>query len=435
MVDNPAADKYSVPVERIFQIHESPCKIVLAITGGGAEIIGELLRHGSGSATVLDAVVPYSTDAMDRFLGRKPEKYCSEKTARLMAMVAYQRALDLSKSDGFAAQEVIGIGATCKLKAANEREGRKHEVHVAIQAACQTGVSTLELTADRTREEEERIALLLIFNVLARHCGVPEVDLLDRVEPGEGRTEEVIEKYESASGPAGDLLKQKTCSQEGSNETPGMARIDLNEAKTKEAKTQGENRETGEPREPGEPEEPEKIRLVFPGSFDPCHRNHVFMAKLASEKLGEPVHFEISLTNVDKPPIDFISLNQRLDSLRKYKDEAFMGGVCLTNAPLFLQKADLFPNSTFIIGADTFNRLFDAKYYNGKVDTSAILRHFKEKNIRFMVFHRKSVEMSVKPEILEFCEIVPMDEYEDDGISSTEIRRNQVNDKVNPELF
>ena len=94
MVDKLATDKYSVvPVELIFQIHKSPCKVVLAITGGGAEIIGELLRHGSGSATVLDAVVPYSTGSMDRFLGRKPEKYCSEKTARLMAMVAYQRAL------------------------------------------------------------------------------------------------------------------------------------------------------------------------------------------------------------------------------------------------------------------------------------------------------------------------------------------------------
>jgi hypothetical protein len=216
MVDKLAADKNNIPVERIFQIHKSPCKVVLAITGGGAEIIGELLRHGSGSATLLDAVVPYSTDALDRFLGRKPEKYCSEKTARLMAMVAYQRALDLSKADGSAAQEVIGIGATCKLKAANEREGRKHEVHVSIQSACQTGVSSLELTADRTREEEEKIAALLIFNVIARHCGVPEVDLLDGIEKEKERKEEVIERYESVSGPVGDLLKQEMCSQDNS---------------------------------------------------------------------------------------------------------------------------------------------------------------------------------------------------------------------------
>ncbi len=453
MVDNLAADENTILLERIFQVHKSPCKVVMAITGGGAEIIGELLRHGSGSATVLDAVVPYSTDAMDLFLGRKPEKYCSEKTARLMAMVAYQRALELSKgSDELAAPEVIGIGATCKLKAANEREGRKHEIHVSIQAACETGVCTLELTANRTREEEEKIAALLIFNVLAHHCCVPEIDLPDGIGAAEERRkrtgkegkegkkeiEEVVEKYASVSGAVGDLLKHQSCTPESSCKTSGMARINLNEVKApgeikpEEIKPEEIKPEEIKPEEikseeikPEEtkPEKPEEIKLVFSGSFDPCHKNHVFMAMCASKEYNSPVHFEISLTNVDKPPIDFISLSQRLDSLRKYKDEAFMGGVCLTNAPLFLQKADLFPNSTFIIGADTFNRLFDAKYYDGTVDTPAILRHFKEKNVRFMVFHRKSVEMFIKPEVLDFCEIIPVDEYEDDGTSSREIRK------------
>ncbi|HII01678.1 TPA: hypothetical protein HA351_08545 [Methanosarcinaceae archaeon] len=438
MADKSAADENSLLLERIFQIHESPCKVVLAITGGGAEVIGELLRHGSGSATVLDAVVPYGMEAMDRFLGRKPEKYCSEKTARLMAMVAYQRALELSKSsdgfDGSDGPDVIGIGATCKLKAANEREGRKHEVHVAIQAYRETGVRTLELTADRTREEEEKIAATLIFNVLAFYCGVPEIDLPDGVGTkdeigtgtGQGKGEEIFEKYVSVSEAVGDLLRQPSCSSQSPCETAGMARINFNEA-IEEAKKAPEEIKPEEikPEMPGKPGKPEEIKLVFSGSFDPCHRNHVFMASWASKKYNAPVHFEISLTNVDKPPIDFISLSQRLDSLRKYKDEVFMGGVCLTNAPLFLQKADLFPNSTFIIGADTFNRLFDAKYYNGTVDTPAILKSFKEKNVRFMVFHRKSVEISVNPEVLEFCEIIPMEEYEDDGTSSREIRRKR----------
>ncbi len=441
MADKSAADENSILLERISQIHESSCKVVLAITGGGAEILGELLRHGSGSATVLDAVVPYGMEAMDRFLGRKPEKYCSEKTARLMAMVAYQRALELSKgSDGFDGfdgfdgsdgPDVIGIGVTCKLKAANERGGRKHEVHVAIQAYRETRVRTLELTADRTREEEEKIAACLIFNVLARYCGVPEIDLPDGVGTtdgiGTGKGGEVIEKYASVSGAVGDLLRQPSCNSESSCETAGMARINFNEAIKKAKASATIKPEETKPEMLGESGKPEEIKLVFSGSFDPCHRNHVFMASWASKKYNAPVHFEISLTNVDKPPIDFISLDQRLDSLRKYNGEAFMDGVCLTNAPLFLQKADLFPNSTFIIGADTFNRLFDAKYYGGITDSAAILRQFKEKNVRFMVFHRKSIKMSVNPEVLDFCEIIPVDEYEDDGTSSREIRKKREN--------
>ena len=36
----------------------------------------------------------------------------------------------------------------------------------------------------------------------------------------------------------------------------------------------------------------------------------------------------------------------------------------ITSAPLFSEKANLFPNSTFVIGYDTAVRLIDRKYYN-----------------------------------------------------------------------
>lgn len=401
-MDKSTADENKVITERVYQLHESPYRVVLAITGGGSEVVGELLRHGNGSATVLDAVIPYSTNAMDRFLGRKPDKYCSEKTARSMAMVAYQRALELSKySDGLVDPNVIGIGATCTLKATNEREDRKHEIHVAIQTFSETGVNTLELTVNRTRQEEEKIAAYLIFNVLAHYCGVTKIDFSDGIQLGE--REEVLEKYSSVSRPIGDVLKQQNYSQNNPYETMGMARINFNELKP-----------------------PKEIRLVFPGSFNPCHKNHIFMARWASKRYNKPVHFEISMKNVDKPSIDFISLNQRLDSLREYKDEDFMGDVYLTNTPLFMQKATLFPNAIFIVGADTINRLFDTKYYHGVTDMATVLGHFKEKNVRFIVFHRKSVELTIDPELLGVCEIVSLDEYEDDGTSSTEIRNKEV---------
>lgn len=401
-MDKWTADENMVIADRVCQLHESPYRVVLAITGGGSEVVGELLRHGNGSATVLDAVIPYSTNAMDRFLGRKPDKYCSEKTARAMAMVAYQRALELSKdSDGLVYPNVIGIGATCKLKATNERKGRKHEIYVAIQTFRKTGVNTLELTLDRTRQEEEKIVASLIFNVLARYCDVTEINFPEGIQLGE--IEDVLEKYSSVSEHIGDVLKQQNYSQNNPYEIMGIARINFNES-----------------------EPPKEIRLVFPGSFDPCHKNHVFMARWASERYNKPVHFEISLKNVDKPPIDFISLSQRLDSLRKYKDEDFMGDVYLTNAPMFIQKVTLFPYTTFIVGADTINRIFDEKYYLGVTDMPSVLEHFKEQNVRFMVFHRKSVELTIDPELLEVCEIVSLDEYKDDGISSTKIRNNEV---------
>ena len=117
------------------------------------------------------------------------------------------------------------------------------------------GSCTLELTADRTREEEEKIAALLIFNILARHCGVPEIDLPDgigtRGRTGEEeKSEEVIEKYASVSGAVGDLLKQQSCTPESSCKTAGMARINLNEVKAPEEIKPEETK----------PEKPEKTK-------------------------------------------------------------------------------------------------------------------------------------------------------------------------------
>ena len=44
----------------IQQLHESPHQLVLAVTGGGSLAISGLLTRPGASATVLEAVVPYS---------------------------------------------------------------------------------------------------------------------------------------------------------------------------------------------------------------------------------------------------------------------------------------------------------------------------------------------------------------------------------------
>jgi hypothetical protein len=51
--------------ELVKLIHETPHKAVMAITGGGSEAIGELLRHGNGSKTLLEAVVPYDQGSFE----------------------------------------------------------------------------------------------------------------------------------------------------------------------------------------------------------------------------------------------------------------------------------------------------------------------------------------------------------------------------------
>ena len=67
--------------------------------------------------------------------------------------------------------------------------------------------------------------------------------------------------------------------------------------------------------------------------------------------------FEISVTNVDKPPLAGKTVRHRLAQF------AWKSPVELTRAPTFVEKSRLFPRTTFVIGADTAERLVAPKYY------------------------------------------------------------------------
>ena len=82
------------------------------------------------------------------------------------------------------------------------------------------------------------------------------------------------------------------------------------------------------------------------------------MARVAEEIAERPLAYEISITNVDKPRLDYVEMRNRAG---QFADRPLW----FTQAATFLAKLEVFPKSTFVMGADTYARLPDPRYYGG----------------------------------------------------------------------
>jgi nicotinic acid mononucleotide adenylyltransferase len=120
--------------------------------------------------------------------------------------------------------------------------------------------------------------------------------------------------------------------------------------------------------------------VLLPGSFNPMHAGHVLLARVAEELRQQPLAFEISVTNVDKPPLADATVRQRLAQF------AWKSPVELTRAPTFVEKSRLFPTTTFVIGADTAERLVAPRYYgDDELQMHVALEEIANSGVSFLV--------------------------------------------------
>jgi len=290
-----------------------------------------------------------------------------------MAANAYKKCMQIDPE--YKKKYLIGISVTASLATTYTKIG-DHKFYISVQTESFTkSIECLLIKGSRSREEEEQLITEYVLSLVAECCGI---------EKNMPHHDEI---------PVIHTIKAEKSWKKLLNNDVNFISSD---------------RSTPE--------------LIFPGSFNPLHDGHLRMRELAEKKTGMRATFEICARNADKPPLTFHEIKRTLDQFTD--NDSWV----MTSAGRFSEKAEMFPNSVFIIGADTLMRVFDEKFYSNKKDMLDHIDRFNDHNINFLVFGRKvnkkftSLRDIVIPEnIKDRCTGFEEGSFRDD-ISSTELR-------------
>ncbi len=332
---------------------------------------------------MLDVAVPYGPAAVANYLGEAPAQACSPETAQLMARRAFGRAVELRPDASF---PVVGLGATAALATDRVRRG-EDRLHVAAFDGSRTVALELQFsTRHANRQAQESAAERVIVGLLADAVGVAPW----REPAGSGL----------ASVSRRVLIDADELAVVHDGTQPWVT-----------AYPDGRRRPGGQ-----------IPTALVPGSFNPWHAAHQALLEAARRRFGDPVAYELSITNVDKPPLPTV------EALRRAAQFRGRAGLVLTAAPTFVEKARLLPGTAFVVGADTARRIVDPVYYGGVEAMHGALRELRSVGSKFVVAGRlehgrflQLRDLTMPSEFAGLFEAIPAGELRVD-VSSTELR-------------
>jgi hypothetical protein len=107
------------------------------------------------------------------------------------------------------------------------------------------------------------------------------------------------------------------------------------------------------------------------------------LAAAASRLLSSAAAFELSIVNADKPLLTGEEVRRRLAAF------VWQEPLWLTRAPTFVEKAELFPGVVFLVGADTAERIVQARFYGGSAEQlDRAMTELRSRGCRFLTAGR-----------------------------------------------
>jgi len=388
--------------ELVRQIHkynkDTNKRFSFAITGGGISSFSLLFSQAGASSSILECTVPYACEATLEYTNSNEIKsWASFDTANRLAYAAFLRCNKLIKASSDSSNKAVGIGATGNLVSnGNWKRGEQ-----GIYISCKSDINMVNFHLNlykgvnpnpfRTRQEEDDLCGKLIVCVCAYECGLLDNEsLVDFMTHNGLDTSDLLE---ISNDPIHDLLNGK------------MKHLICR------------------PQEKGTFEFTQDFTVgkvvMLPGSFNPLHEGHtnalVQSMKLVTSSVGM---YELSVKNAAKPTLSYGEIIFRLNNFRNQSLPILL----TIDAPLFIKKAEDYPNTTFVIGIDTLLRLFDPKFGEPE-KTLCDFKRITANGTRFIVFPRLISSASLSASVTL------------DVSSDAHLTLNMVKEKIPPELF